>query len=79
MNPTLNEMSSEQLKEQVILQSRVMNKQTTEIGLLNTEKISLTVQLEVKEQGNQELQKENERLLGVIAELKEKKKGKDAK
>lgn len=79
MNPSINEMSEEQLKEQVMLQARVMNKQTTEIGFLNTDKISQSVQLEIKAKENQDLRAENERLLAVIAELKEGKKEEGAK
>lgn len=79
MNPSLEEMSAEQLIEQVLLQARVINKQTTEIGFLNTEKITQNVQLETKAKENQDMHAENERLLGVIAELKEDKKAKGAK
>lgn len=79
MNPSLEEMSVEQLQEQVTLQGGVLAKQSQRIGWLSTQQMQGEVIAEMKEKVNQELRKENERLLGVIAELKESKKSKGAK
>lgn len=79
MNPSLEEMTAEQLKEQVKMQGGVLAKQSQKIGWLSTQQMQGEVIAEMKEKENQELRKENERLLGVIAELKEGKKEKSAK
>ena len=67
----LDEMTEEQLKAQVVTATKVLAKMTTELGYLNGEKIQLGVQLELRDEKIKEFEKENNRLLDVIAELKE--------
>lgn len=67
----LDEMTQDQLKAQVVTGAKIMAKMTTEVGYLNGEKIQLGVQLELRDEHIASIEQENQRLLGVIEELKE--------